>query len=81
MKLIFVVYLIGVRFGNITMSLTAAAILQLYEAGKFNFDDPANNYLSNYKIVSNTPVTIKHLLTHTSGVLSFHFFFFLIVFS
>jgi CubicO group peptidase (beta-lactamase class C family) len=57
------------RFGNITASITAAAILQLYEKGKVNLEDNANVYLSKYQIVSKTSVTIKHLLTHTSGIL------------
>lgn len=52
--------------------VTATAIMQLAEAGKLDLDDPVNKYLDESAIadLSNegTPVTIRHLLSHHSGL-------------
>lgn len=52
--------------------VTATAIMQLAESNKLNIDLPINNYLGKDKIkdLSNkgTPVTIRHLLSHHSGL-------------
>jgi CubicO group peptidase (beta-lactamase class C family) len=49
---------------------TATAVMQLYEQGKVQFDDPVQKYLPDFN-PSNDPqrarVTIRMLLTHTSG--------------
>ncbi|WP_370462808.1 serine hydrolase domain-containing protein [Mycobacterium sp. Marseille-P9652] len=49
---------------------TATAVMQLYEQGKVQFDDPVQNYLPEFN-ASNDPrrarVTLRTLLTHTSG--------------
>ena len=49
---------------------TATAVMQLYEQGKVQFDDPVQNYLPDFN-TANDPqrakVTIRMLLTHTSG--------------
>jgi CubicO group peptidase (beta-lactamase class C family) len=49
---------------------TATAVMQLYEQGKVQFDDPVQNYLPDFNR-SNDPqraqVTVRMLLTHTSG--------------
>jgi CubicO group peptidase (beta-lactamase class C family) len=49
---------------------TATAVMQLYEHGKVQFDDPAQKYLPDFN-PSNDPqraqVTVRMLLTHTSG--------------
>ena len=55
---------------------TATAVMQLYEQGKLQFDDPIARYLPDFAIAfdaSGKPdplraqVTIRMLLTHTSG--------------
>ncbi|MCV7117158.1 beta-lactamase family protein [Mycobacterium nebraskense] len=56
---------------SLTKSLaTATAVMQLYEQGKVQFDDPAQQYLSDFN-PANDPqrakVTVRMLLTHTSG--------------
>jgi CubicO group peptidase (beta-lactamase class C family) len=56
---------------SLTKSLaTATAIMQLYEQGKVQFDDPVQQYLPDFN-PSNDPqrakVTVRMLLTHTSG--------------
>jgi CubicO group peptidase (beta-lactamase class C family) len=51
--------------------MTAIGIMQLWEQGKLDLDDPANKHLRSFKLESKDkswpPITIKHLLTHTSG--------------
>ncbi|OMD41160.1 serine hydrolase domain-containing protein [Paenibacillus odorifer] len=53
------------QIGSLTKAFTAAAILQLQEAGKLSVDDPVNTYIKDYP---NDRVTLYHLLTHTSGI-------------
>ena len=58
------------RIGSITKQFTALAILQLAEAGKLSIEDPIS------KFVEGAPpawrdVTVRHLLTHTSGIPDF----------
>jgi len=49
---------------------TATAVMQLYEQGKVEFDDPVQKYLADFN-KGNDPqrakVTVRMLLTHTSG--------------
>jgi CubicO group peptidase (beta-lactamase class C family) len=58
------------EIGSITKQFTAASILLLAQEGKLSVDDNISKYLSD------TPeawknVTIRHLLTHTSGIKSY----------
>ncbi|NQV49432.1 MAG: beta-lactamase family protein, partial [Candidatus Marinimicrobia bacterium] len=60
------------RMASITKTFTATAILQLRDAGKLRLDDPVVNYLPWFNIKQSypdqPPITIRHLLTHTSGL-------------
>ena len=47
---------------------TATAIMQLYEAGKFQFDDPVAKFLPAFAANGKENVTIRELLTHYSGI-------------
>jgi SSS family transporter len=47
---------------------TATAIMQLYEAGKLQFDDPVAKYLPDFAANGKEKVTIRQLLTHYSGL-------------
>jgi len=47
---------------------TATAIMQLYEAGKLQFDDPVAKYLPAFAVSGKENVTIRELLTHYSGL-------------
>jgi len=47
---------------------TALCILQLMHEGKLSLDDDFRTYLPSYFSELDTPITIKQLITHTSGV-------------
>ena len=55
------------RIGSITKQFTAAAILRLAERGKLSVDDPLTKFLPTYPTQGHE-LTLRHLLTHTSGV-------------
>ncbi len=71
------------RVYSMSKIVTAVAVLSLYEDGRFNLEDPVADYLpelKNLKVMTGgtlenpqleplkRPVTIEHLLTHTSGL-------------
>ena len=71
------------RLASMTKCITSVALMMLYEEGKFLLDDPVYYYVPEFKdakvaifsddstyttIPANKPVTIRHLLTHTSGI-------------
>lgn len=58
------------RLGSITKQFTATAILQLVDQGKLSVDDPISKYYADAPAAW-SKVTIKHLLTHTSGIPSY----------
>lgn len=58
---------------SMTKPITATAILQLQEAGKLSIDDLASKYIPEYAKLKTkegkpVPITLRHLLTHTSGL-------------
>ncbi len=54
--------------GSITKQFTATAIMLLEERGRLDVDDPISKYLPDYPEPAADKITIRHLLTHTSGV-------------
>jgi len=58
------------RTASVSKLVTATAVMQLVERGKINLDADVNSYLKRFQIVNPypTPVTVRHLLTHTSGI-------------
>lgn len=62
----------GFRIGSITKTFTAVALMQLWEQGLVDLDQPANDYLRSFELVPSQstwrPATVRHLLTHTAGV-------------
>ena len=58
------------RIGSISKQFTAVAILKLMEEGKLSLQDEITKYIPDYPTQGNK-VTIEHLLTHTSGILSY----------
>ncbi len=47
---------------------TAVAIMQLYEQGKIGLNDPVAKYLPEFGANGKQDITIRHLLTHYSGL-------------
>jgi CubicO group peptidase (beta-lactamase class C family) len=58
------------RIGSITKQFTAASILLLEERGKLKLDDPVRKHFAEAPAAWDG-VTLKHLLSHTSGIPSF----------
>ncbi|AUX44305.1 serine hydrolase [Sorangium cellulosum] len=61
------------RVGSITKTLTAAAILRLRDEGRLSLDAPAARYLPAlagvvYPTRDSRPMTVRDLLTHSSGL-------------
>ena len=70
------------RLYSMTKPITGVAVMILYEEGRFLLDDPVSRYLPEFqglkvylggvgdslRTESATEMTIKHLLTHTSGL-------------
>ena len=71
------------RIYSMTKPITSVALMMLYERGKFQLDDPVAKYVPSWKDLrvyesgegdkiqtrpSKSPMTIKHLLTHTAGL-------------
>lgn len=56
------------RVASITKPMTAIAIMQLVERGLLSLDIPINQYLKPLKETVNPAITLRHLLTHTSGI-------------
>lgn len=54
--------------GSITKSFTAIAVMTLYERGLLDLWDPVSKYTGFDLSVLGEPVTIHHLLTHSSGI-------------
>ncbi len=76
------------RIASMTKPITSVAIMMLYEEGKFLLNDPISKFIPKFKDVKvfshidknglrlvepNNPITIRDLLTHTSG-LTYGFF-------
>lgn len=54
---------------SITKPMTAAGVMKLVDRGKLRLEDPASRYLPEFgKDGDRGKVTIRHLLTHTSGL-------------
>ena len=55
--------------GSITKQFTAMAIMQLYEKGLLDLEDAVSKYLPD--VIEGDNITIRHLLTHTSGLVNY----------
>ena len=59
------------NIGSVSKTITTTAVLQLWENGKLNLNEDVSEYLNfvvrnpNYE---EEPITVKHLLTHTSSI-------------
>jgi CubicO group peptidase (beta-lactamase class C family) len=59
--------------GSLTKSFTALAVIKLIEQGKIDPNADIKNYIPDFSIRNfyggETPITVNHLLTHTSGLM------------
>ncbi|HFJ9279569.1 TPA: serine hydrolase [Bacillus cereus] len=57
------------RLASISKAFTASAVMQLVEQGKIDLNKDIVNYMGGLKYQNNMgePVTMEHLLTHTTG--------------
>lgn len=53
---------------SITKPMTAAALLWLRDRGRLNLSDSASRFLPEFTAAGRDRITIRHLLTHTSGL-------------
>ncbi|HWS98848.1 MAG TPA: serine hydrolase [Pyrinomonadaceae bacterium] len=58
------------QIASLTKAFTAAAVMQLQEKGKLCVNDAICKYLENCPPTWR-PITVKHLLTHTSGLANY----------
>lgn len=66
------------RIFSMSKPITAAALMVLYDEGKFQLDDPVSKYIPEFKDMTvwdgeaevpvEREITVRHLLTHTSGL-------------
>ena len=71
------------RLYSMTKPITSVAVMMLYEEGHFSLDDPINKFIPEFAdtqvfdgigetgmrlVAQDRPITIRHLLTHTSGL-------------
>jgi CubicO group peptidase (beta-lactamase class C family) len=72
------------RIASMTKAVTSVAVMVLYEEGKLLLDDPLSKYIPEFKdtqvaivgedkksftlVPVKTAITVRHLLTHTSGI-------------
>jgi CubicO group peptidase (beta-lactamase class C family) len=57
--------------GSVAKTFTALAIMQLVESGEVDLDGPVRRYLPWFRVAdpeASGRITIRHLLTHTSGL-------------
>jgi CubicO group peptidase (beta-lactamase class C family) len=59
------------RLGSITKQFTSMVIMQLVGEGKIELDAKMTKYLTDYRKDTGDKVTIRNLLTHTSGIPSY----------
>jgi len=60
----------SLRLGSVTKQFTAAAILLLAEQGKLTLSDDIRKFLPEFPVEKGR-ITVEHLLTHTSGIVSY----------
>jgi beta-lactamase class C len=53
---------------SITKPMTAAAAMTLVDAGKLRLDDPVKKHIPEFRSGARERITVRHLLTHTSGL-------------
>ncbi len=58
------------RLASVTKQFTAMAVVMLAERGKLTLEQPLTDFFPDFAPVGRT-ITLKHLLTHTSGIAAY----------
>jgi D-alanyl-D-alanine carboxypeptidase len=59
------------EIGSISKSFTSIVVMHMYEAGQLDLFSPVTSYLPWFNVRSSgEPITIHHLLSHTSGLIN-----------
>ncbi|MCB0760408.1 MAG: beta-lactamase family protein, partial [Flavobacteriales bacterium] len=57
---------------SVSKTFTGMALMQLYDDGLFDLQDPVNEYLTNFQVIHpghpEVVITFQHLLTHTAAI-------------
>ncbi|MDN4595058.1 serine hydrolase domain-containing protein [Polycladomyces subterraneus] len=53
---------------SLTKLFTATAVMRLVEQGRISLDDPVGRYLSDFTSEGKESITVRYLLSHTSGL-------------
>lgn len=56
------------RYASISKPIAATALMQMVEKGKVNLDSPVQAYVPAFPEKPEGIITVRHLLTHTSGI-------------
>jgi CubicO group peptidase (beta-lactamase class C family) len=56
------------QIGSISKSLAALALLKLVDEGRLSLDDDLKAHLPEIRVKDGKPFTIRHMLTHSSGL-------------
>ncbi len=56
------------RIASISKPIAATAVMQLVERGRVKLDDPVQKYVPAFPAKGEQTVTLRHLMTHTSGI-------------
>jgi CubicO group peptidase (beta-lactamase class C family) len=56
------------RIASISKPIAATAIMQLVERGRLSLDDPIRKHVSFFPDKGGLPLTVRHVMTHTSGI-------------
>jgi CubicO group peptidase (beta-lactamase class C family) len=56
------------RIASISKPIAATAVMQLVERGRVALDDPIQKYVPAFPAKGEQTVTVRHLMTHTSGI-------------
>jgi CubicO group peptidase (beta-lactamase class C family) len=54
--------------GSISKPINVAAVMSVFDEGKFKLDDPVKKFLPDFTGEGRDKVTVQHLLTHVSGL-------------
>lgn len=56
------------RIASISKPIAATAVMQLVERGRVSLDDPMRKYVPFFPDKGGLPLTVRHVMTHTSGI-------------